>query len=186
MEAEQSKRKAEEEETRPSIRVSSTPRPRAVISSMVILNETYKTTTSHTILYQKMQAALSLAPSPLSIVTTTKPFPPCKSMLKLQTPRGFKATPVGQDNSTVDYSSTASVFPAEACDTLGGEACDVEMFPEVKLKPDQTQSNKGKTGSEQVDREYLEYNSPKTVFIGEACDDLGGEFCEPEYQKGVQ
>ncbi|KAK8359972.1 hypothetical protein V6Z12_A04G131400 [Gossypium hirsutum] len=174
MEAEQSKRKAEEEETRPSIRVSSTPRPRAVIS------------TSHTIPYQKMQAALSLAPSPLSIVTTTKPFPPCKSMLKLQTPRGFKATPVGQDNSTVDYSSTASVFPAEACDTLGGEACDVEMFPEVKLKPDQTQSNKGKTGSEQVDREYLEYNSPKTVFIGEACDDLGGEFCEPEYQKGVQ
>ncbi|MBA0750885.1 hypothetical protein Gogos_002266, partial [Gossypium gossypioides] len=134
-----------------------------------------------------MMAALSLAPSPLSIVTTTKPlFPPCKSMLKLQTPRGFKATPVGQDNSTVDYSSTASVFPAEACDTLGGEACDVEMFPEVKLKPDQTQSNKGKTGSEQVDREYLEYNSPKTVFIGEACDDLGGEFCEPEYQKGVQ
>ncbi|MBA0698016.1 hypothetical protein Goari_021528 [Gossypium aridum] len=134
-----------------------------------------------------MQAALSLAPSPLSIVTTTKQlFPPCKSMLKLQTPRGFKATPVGQDNSTVDYSSTASVFPAEACDTLGGEACDVEMFPEVKLKPDQTQSNKGKTGSEQVDREYLEYNSPKTVFIGEACDDLGGEFCEPEYQKGVQ
>ncbi|TYG74301.1 hypothetical protein ES288_D04G171600v1 [Gossypium darwinii] len=142
---------------------------------------------SHTIPYQKMQAALSLAPSPLSIVATTKPlFPPCKSMLKLQTPRGFKASPVGQDNSTVDYSSTASVFPAEACDTLGGEACDVEMFPEVKLKPDQTQSNKGKTGSEQVDREYLEYNSPKTVFIGEACDDLGGEFCEPEYQKGVQ
>ncbi|MBA0666561.1 hypothetical protein Goklo_002958, partial [Gossypium klotzschianum] len=154
-EAEQSKRKAEEEETRPSIRVSSTPRPRAVISSC-------SDDASHTIPYQKMQAALSLAPSPLSIVTTTKPlFPPCQSMLKLQTPRGFKATPVGQDNSTVDYSSTASVFPAEACDTLGGEACDVEMFPEVKLKPDQTQSNKGKTGSEQVDREYLEYNSPK-------------------------
>lgn len=23
------------------------------------------------------------------------------------------------------------------------------------------------------------------VFPGEACDDLGGEFCEPEYQRGV-
>jgi len=23
------------------------------------------------------------------------------------------------------------------------------------------------------------------VFPGEACDDLGGEFCEPEYQKDV-
>ncbi|KAK8480910.1 hypothetical protein V6N13_080270 [Hibiscus sabdariffa] len=136
-----------------------------------------------------MQAALSLAPSsPIPIVTTPKTSsPPCKPTLKLPTLRRFviKATPVGQDNSTVDYSSTASVFPAEACETVGGEACDVEMFPEVKLQKE-AESNKDKAGSEQVDREYLEYNSPKTVFIGEACDDLGGEFCEPEYQKGVQ
>ncbi|XP_039019484.1 light-regulated protein, chloroplastic-like [Hibiscus syriacus] len=136
-----------------------------------------------------MQAALSLTlSSPLPIVTTTKTSsPPCKPTLQLQTPRRFviKATPVRQDNSTVDYSSTASVFPAEACETVGGEACDVEMFPEVKLKKE-AQSNKEKSGPEQIEREYLEYNSPKTVFIGEACDDLGGEFCEPEYQKGVQ
>ncbi|GMI79816.1 hypothetical protein HRI_001650900 [Hibiscus trionum] len=136
-----------------------------------------------------MQTALSLAPSsPLPILTTTKTSsPPCQSTLNLQTPRRFviKATPVGQDNSTVDYSSTASVFPAEACETVGGEACDVKMFPEVKLMKE-AESNKDKAGSEQVDREYLEYNSPKTVFIGEACDDLGGEFCEPEYEKGIQ
>lgn len=25
----------------------------------------------------------------------------------------------------------------------------------------------------------------RRVFPGEACDDLGGEFCDPEYQQGV-
>ena len=54
-----------------------------------------------------------------------------------------------------------SVFPAEACKTIGGEACDVEMYPEVKLKPE-AKSNKDMIASEQIDREYLEYNSPKT------------------------
>ena len=54
-----------------------------------------------------------------------------------------------------------SVFPAEACETIGGEACDVEMYPEVKPEPE-AQGNKDKTASEQIDREYLEYNSPKT------------------------
>ncbi|XP_022991991.1 light-regulated protein, chloroplastic-like [Cucurbita maxima] len=93
-----------------------------------------------------------------------------------------KASAVGQDPSTVDYSSVSSVFPAEACETVGGEACDVEMYPEVKLKPE---AKKGGSVSEAVDREYLQYDSPKTVFPAEACDDLGGEFCDPEYQKGV-
>lgn len=90
----------------------------------------------------------------------------------------------GQDSSTVDYNTMISVFPAEACETLGGEACDVEMYPEVKLAPE-SKSSQARTGSEMVDREYLDYNSSKTVFPGEACDDLGGEFCEPEYQTGV-
>nr|ACG30094.1 hypothetical protein [Zea mays] len=36
-----------------------------------------------------------------------------------------------------------------------------------------------------VDRDYLSYDEPKTVFPGEACDDLGGEFCEAPYQDGV-
>ncbi|EOX99635.1 hypothetical protein QUC31_014559 [Theobroma cacao] len=138
-----------------------------------------------------MQAPLSFTPSPLSIalVTPTKSLAlPWKSVLKTQTPRcsPIKGTPVAQDNSTVDYSSMASVFPAEACETIGGEACDVEMYPEVKLEQPEAQGTKAMADSEQIDREYLEYNSPKTVFLGEACDDLGGEFCEPEYQRGVQ
>ncbi|XWS68747.1 hypothetical protein CRYUN_Cryun04dG0118300 [Craigia yunnanensis] len=57
------------------------------------------------------------------------------------------------------------------------------MFPEVKLKPE-AQGNKDKTASEQTDREYLVQQS-QDVFLGEVCDDLGGEFCEPEYQTGV-
>ncbi|XP_022762539.1 light-regulated protein-like [Durio zibethinus] len=135
-----------------------------------------------------MQAALSFTPSALSIVSPTKALAlPWKSMLTMLTPRcsPIKATPVPHESSTVDYSSMASVFPAEACETIGGEACDVVMYPEVKLKPEAEISSKDKTASEQIDREYLEYNSSKTVFLEEACDDLGGEFCEPKYQTGV-
>ena len=55
----------------------------------------------------------------------------------------------------------SSVFPAEACETLGGDACDVEMYPEAKLNPGLT-DKRPQTASEQVEREYLEYNSPKT------------------------
>ncbi|XVE50032.1 hypothetical protein DITRI_Ditri01bG0129600 [Diplodiscus trichospermus] len=134
-----------------------------------------------------MQAALSFTPSVLPVVTSTKNLAlPWRSMLKMQSPpcSSIKATPAAQDNSTVDYSSMTSVFPAEACETIGGEACDVEMYPEVKLKPE-AQSKNDKTASEQIDREYLDYNSPKTVFLEEACDDLGGEFCEPPYQTGA-
>ncbi|KAL5717358.1 hypothetical protein ACHQM5_010374 [Ranunculus cassubicifolius] len=91
------------------------------------------------------------------------------------------ATPV--ETSTVDYaSSPTSVFPAEACETIGGDACDAQIFPETKLPQDN--SIKAKS-AEEVDREYVEYDEPKTVFPAEACDDLGGEFCQPEYQKGV-
>ncbi|KAJ6712940.1 LIGHT-REGULATED PROTEIN-LIKE [Salix purpurea] len=90
------------------------------------------------------------------------------------------SAPVANDTSTVDYSSVTSVFPAEACETVGGEACDVEMYPEVKLKPDARSTTP--STSEQIDREYVEYNSAKTVFLDEACDDLGGEFCDPGYQ----
>ncbi|KAL3731131.1 hypothetical protein ACJRO7_028063 [Eucalyptus globulus] len=96
-----------------------------------------------------------------------------------------KAHAIAPDTSTVDYNSTASVFPAEACETVGGEACNVEMYPEVKLKPE-PRSGKPRTSSEPVDREYYEYDSPNTVFLGEACDDLGGEFCEAEFQRGVR
>ncbi|XP_027352069.1 light-regulated protein 1, chloroplastic [Abrus precatorius] len=86
--------------------------------------------------------------------------------------------------STVDYSSAYSVFPAEACETIGGDACMAEMYPEVKLQPE-SKNDTPKVATENVDREYLEYNDPKTVFRAEACDDLGGTFCEHEYQKSV-
>lgn len=54
-----------------------------------------------------------------------------------------------------------SVFPAEACETIGGTACDVEMFPEVKLQS-QPSNAKAKVASTEIDRDYLEYNEPRT------------------------
>lgn len=54
-----------------------------------------------------------------------------------------------------------SVFPAEACETIGGEACSVDMFPEVKLQA-QPQDSSANTAPEEVDREYVEYTDAKT------------------------
>ncbi|XVF57699.1 hypothetical protein PTKIN_Ptkin07bG0002900 [Pterospermum kingtungense] len=99
-------------------------------------------------------------------------------------PRGRLVSIKATDTSTVDYSSTFSVFPAEACETLGGDSCRADIYPEVKLQPEARNESPG-NATELVDREYLEYNDPKTVFCAEACDDLGGEFCSREYQKGV-
>ncbi|RDJ58490.1 hypothetical protein AB723_19575, partial [Acinetobacter baumannii] len=75
----------------------------------------------------------------------------------------------------VDYeSSPKSVFPAEACDTVGGESCEGKIGAEVKLKTESSSQEKSPQ-AEGTDREYVEYNSsPKTVFPGEACDELGG------------
>lgn len=53
-----------------------------------------------------------------------------------------------------------SVFPAEACEVTGGDACNVEMYPEAKLKPEGRDIKA--TTRELVDREYLDYNDPKT------------------------
>ncbi|CAM0950910.1 unnamed protein product [Alopecurus aequalis] len=84
----------------------------------------------------------------------------------------------------VDYSSDVSVFPMEACDLVGGEACEAaEMYPETKLES--SSSAPAVAAPEEVEREYLSYDEAKTVFPGEACDDLGGEFCEAPYQTGV-
>ncbi|KAM0925661.1 hypothetical protein ACQ4PT_004051 [Festuca glaucescens] len=89
----------------------------------------------------------------------------------------------------VDYSSNVSVFPMEACDLVGGEACKAaEMYPETKLGGSSAVDVAGsgsRVREEEVEREYLSYDEPKTVFPGEACDDLGGEFCEAPYQTGV-
>ncbi|KAI8541258.1 hypothetical protein RHMOL_Rhmol08G0047600 [Rhododendron molle] len=134
-------------------------------------------------------AALCFAPNLLHF-TPSKNFPkPGMSALpKLTASPSSRVSLIkaSADNepSVVDYSSAFSVFPAEACETIGGEACAAEMYPEVELKPE-ARSNITKSTSESIDREYLEYTSPKTVLPGEACDVLGGEFCERPYQKGV-
>ncbi|KAK4740758.1 hypothetical protein SAY87_024346 [Trapa incisa] len=58
------------------------------------------------------------------------------------------------------------------------------MYPEVKPSPEEAKKKPPRSASEDIDREYYDYNSPKTVFLEEACDDLGGEFCGAEL-KGV-
>ncbi|KAI9120491.1 hypothetical protein K1719_007524 [Acacia pycnantha] len=135
-----------------------------------------------------MQAALTFAPNlvpstPSRNISQVASFPP-KVTASLTSKRGspIKAATVSYDTSTVDYSSQTSVFPAEACETIGGEACMADAYPEVKLEP---QSRNDTPRTENVEREYLEYADAKTVFQGEACDDLGGIFCDREYQKGV-
>lgn len=54
-----------------------------------------------------------------------------------------------------------SVFPSEACETIGGEACDAKVYPEVKLKPEANKKTP-RPASDQVDRDYLEYDGSKT------------------------
>lgn len=63
------------------------------------------------------------------------------------------------------YICVSSVFPAEACETIGGEACDVEMFPEVKPAAPDSNITRARVGSEEVEREYVEYNDQKTYVI---------------------
>ncbi|KAL5797285.1 hypothetical protein ACOSQ2_002105 [Xanthoceras sorbifolium] len=136
-----------------------------------------------------MQAVLCIAP-PSLLLTPTKNF----SQLAIAPPKlgntlasrcpPIKATSATYDTSTFDYNSAFSVFPAEACETIGGEACLADMYPEVKIKPD-ARNDAARIASEAIDREYFEYNEAKTVFKGEACDDLGGIFCERDYQRGV-
>ncbi|XVF13834.1 hypothetical protein REPUB_Repub09cG0002500 [Reevesia pubescens] len=138
-----------------------------------------------------MQAALSIA-SPL-----LPNFPPSKNFSQPFSPSprlGCSTASRGRhlsikavatyDTSTVDYSSILSVFPAEACETLGGDACRADIYPEVKLEAEAKARNYSPT-TELIDREYLQYNDKKTVFCAEGCDDLGGEFCSREYQRGV-
>ncbi|CAH8383363.1 unnamed protein product [Eruca vesicaria subsp. sativa] len=137
-----------------------------------------------------MQGALCIKPTILPLcspkltllpqtISTTK-----ASRLSTLRHRPNSSSPSTSDPLTVDYNdSPLSVFPAEACEVISGYACSADIYPEVKLETKQVSRP---VASEPVDREYLEYNNnPKTVFPAEACDDLGGEFCEPDYQKDV-
>ncbi|KAL2650465.1 hypothetical protein R1flu_018593 [Riccia fluitans] len=66
-----------------------------------------------------------------------------------------------------------TVFPAEACEELGGEYCGAEgVGPEVKPKAQAPKDEQPQAPSvDGVDRDYEEYKGDKTVFPGEACDD---------------
>ncbi|KAI6677382.1 hypothetical protein NL676_038178 [Syzygium grande] len=144
-----------------------------------------------------MQAASFLAPPLLPVTPSRKLSKPLTLPSKLSSSVSsrvspVKASPEAYEAATVDYSSTISydthfhllVFPAEACETIGGEACLADICPEVKLNPE-AQINTEMQAAEAFEREYLENSGPKTVFPAEACDDLGGEFCERPYQRGV-
>lgn len=86
----------------------------------------------------------------------------------------------------VNYAGKNSVFPAEACDEVGGDSCNVEgVGPEVKPKAAEAAPPAPKAETDGTNRVYVNYAGKKSVLAGEACDDLGGEFCEPEYQEGV-
>ncbi|KFK33595.1 hypothetical protein AALP_AA5G034300 [Arabis alpina] len=128
---------------------------------------------------------LLLLPSPVSSPKLTLLLPQTINTNKasrLSSLRPNSTSPSTSDPLTVDYNdSLLSVFPAEACETISGYACSADIYPEVKLETKPV--SRPPVASEPVDREYLEYNSPKTVFLEEACDDLGGEFCEPDYPK---
>uniref|UniRef100_A0A1J3E3X8 Light-regulated protein n=1 Tax=Noccaea caerulescens TaxID=107243 RepID=A0A1J3E3X8_NOCCA len=132
----------------------------------------------------KPTTLLSL-PSPLSSPKLTLLLPHTITSTKasrVSSLRPNASSPSTSDSLTIDYNSLLSVFPAEACETISGYACSADIYPEVKLD---TKPVPRPVAPEPVDREYIEYNNPKTVFRAEACDDLGGEFCEPDYQKDV-
>ncbi|KAI4366960.1 hypothetical protein MLD38_022758 [Melastoma candidum] len=140
-----------------------------------------------------MQAAAALSVAPVLPLVPSKnlskpiTFPSKLGASSLAT-RGSQihSFSVPREANTVDYTSSFSVFPAEACETIGGDACSADMYPEANLPALQPIINiNTEQVTEDIDREYLEYNGPKTVFPAEACDDLGGEFCEHPYQRGV-
>ncbi|KAK4788683.1 hypothetical protein SAY86_020002 [Trapa natans] len=117
-----------------------------------------------------MQAAVFSVSQPLPVLLPAKtlgsPWKPAPRLAASPRLPRLRAMTIPPDSSsTVDYSSVTSVFPAEACETIGGEACSVNMYPEVKLSPDEDKKNPPRSASEDIDREYYDYNSPKTYAI---------------------
>ncbi|KAH7373032.1 hypothetical protein KP509_17G033800 [Ceratopteris richardii] len=65
------------------------------------------------------------------------------------------------DQDYVSYEGDKSVFPAEACEELGGEACDIEgVGPEVKASS--SSSKQPDAAVSRPDREYVDYKESKT------------------------
>ncbi|GAB4848628.1 hypothetical protein Ancab_003338 [Ancistrocladus abbreviatus] len=115
----------------------------------------------------------------LSCPPKPTPLPRCSASADKAAPLAYES-----DSQTFDYSSAFSVFPAEACETVGGEACAADMYPEAKIQPEASGVQKGHA-LEEVERDYFDYSDPKSVLRGEACDDLGGEFCQDPYNRDV-
>ncbi|OMO99291.1 Light regulated Lir1 [Corchorus olitorius] len=114
-----------------------------------------------------MQAAATLSIAPSTLLPKFSPASKNFSAQPLRqgcsvAPRrvSIKATATTYDTSTVDYNSIFSVFPAEACETVGGDACRADMYPEVRLQPEAR--NVVSAAAELIDREYLQYNEAKT------------------------
>nr|XP_034594472.1 vacuolar protein sorting-associated protein 60.1-like [Setaria viridis] len=136
---------------------------------------------------QKMQAAATAVR--FSAVAPVKGRPAVRSVaaVRIVLRRSFRAAAVAvsaAEPAEVDYSSSSSVFPMEACELFGGDACSGQMYPEARLAASAA-ADAATRRQEEVERDYVSYDEPKTVFPGEACDDLGGEFCEEPYQAGV-
>ncbi|XP_022682346.1 vacuolar protein sorting-associated protein 60.1 [Setaria italica] len=136
---------------------------------------------------QKMQAAATAVR--FSAVAPVKGRPAVRSVaaVRVVLRRSFRAAAVAvsaAEPAEVDYSSSSSVFPMEACELFGGDACSGQMYPEARLAASAA-ADAATRRQEEVERDYVSYDEPKTVFPGEACDDLGGEFCEEPYQAGV-
>lgn len=55
-----------------------------------------------------------------------------------------------------------SVFPAEACETIGGESCLADIYPEVRIESGTNGVDVAIKSEESVEREYLEYTTAKT------------------------
>ncbi|KAF9595377.1 hypothetical protein IFM89_000295 [Coptis chinensis] len=120
-----------------------------------------------------MQATFCFAQSISSFTTTKNSTRWLRSPSKIEAillrrhPASSKVMEIPFENSTVDYTfktytvAIIFVFPAKACETIGGEACNAKIYPKTTLKPEDT-SIKGKTTQESVDREYLEYEDQKT------------------------
>ncbi|CAN6472451.1 unnamed protein product [Victoria cruziana] len=127
-----------------------------------------------------MQAALSLS-APTSITRSTKSPP---SLYNTKPRRSFilprPQVKTAAEPLAFNYNSYFSVFPAEACEVVGGNACPTIICPDVKPSALAARNAGRRISVEEVDREYLQYEEAQTVFRSEACDDLGGEFCEAE------
>ncbi|KAK4741199.1 hypothetical protein SAY87_024787 [Trapa incisa] len=134
----------------------------------------------------KMQAAFCNVAPPSAAFSRSAPRPTSTPVaVASRAPASVVKAAASRSFQTVNYNSPISVFPAEACETVGGEACLADIYPELRVEPKPARINVAVRPDESIERDYLDYRTAKTVFPAEACDDLGGEFCEKLYQRGV-